>query len=286
MRSFSASTFGLWNFPKIRKHVQARVSSEEKTVNAMYAIYELNRLCYRLFRVALRILLGSRTSRDKWISRLWIGAFDLPTFLPQKARRAYRRKCAETLIPRFFYETAVLNYMKQIRGELYVDVGASLGTYVKELAPNFRRVIAIEADPEICTILRERAPSNCEVLNVAVGNKVRLASFYTPQGGKLSQGSLLPANQRHFGNHAATETMFKVHMTTLDHVLAQEPEIDLVKVDVEGTEKLVLRGANRIEKKVKRWLIEIHDPEDIPRVVELMHRYRARKLDSNHYAFE
>lgn len=255
-------------------------------MNAKYAIYELNRLCYRLFRISLRILLGSRTSRDKWISRFWIGAFDLPTFLPPKARRVYRRKCAETLIPRLFYETAVLNYMKQIRGELYVDVGASLGAYVKELAPNFRRVIAIEADPEICTILRETAPSNCEVLNVAVGNRVGLASFYTPQGGKLSQGSLLPANQRHFGDHAATETIFKVHMSTLDNILAEEPKIDLIKVDVEGAEKLVLWGADGIKKKAKRWLIEIHDPEDISQVAELMPRYKATKLDSNHYIFE
>ena len=161
-----------------------------------------------------------------------------------------------------------------------------MGAYVKKLAPNFERVIAIESDPEICTILRETAPRNCEVLNVAAGDRVGLASFYSPQGGKLSQGSLLPMRQRHFGQRAATEATFEVHTTTLDQILANEPRIDLIKVDVEGAEKLVLEGANQISKKVKRWLIEVHDPKDVPSVVKLMSGYAAKRLDETHWVFE
>jgi FkbM family methyltransferase len=167
-----------------------------------------------------------------------------------------------------------------------VDVGASLGAYVKKLAPNFKRIIALEADPEIFTILSETAPANCKVLNVAVGNRVGFASFYSPQGGKLSQGSLLSADQRRFGDRAASEAIFKVHMTTLDHILSQKRRIDLIKVDVEGAEKLVLEGATRVSDKVERWLIEIHDREDVSSVAKLLSRYKAKRLDYNHYVFE
>jgi FkbM family methyltransferase len=50
----------------------------------------------------------------------------------------------------------------------------------------------------------------------------------------------------------------KVKCTTLDRLTASIPQIDLLKVDVEGAELAVLEGAHETLKKTKRIVVEIH----------------------------
>ena len=45
--------------------------------------------------------------------------------------------------------------------------------------------------------------------------------------------------------------------------LRHEEEVDLIKVDVEGAEWQVLRGAEPIIRKIKSWLVEIHFRNDL-----------------------
>jgi len=50
-----------------------------------------------------------------------------------------------------------------------------------------------------------------------------------------------------------------VPVTTLDTLLLDEGEVDLVKVDTESAEWHILRGARESLKKIKRWMFELHD---------------------------
>jgi tRNA(Phe) wybutosine-synthesizing methylase Tyw3 len=50
-----------------------------------------------------------------------------------------------------------------------------------------------------------------------------------------------------------------VPVVTVDTLLLHEGEVDLVKVDTESAEWQILRGAQKSLKKIKRWMIEIHD---------------------------
>ena len=257
--------------------------------NSRMLAYECNRLAYRMFKIFLRLLLLSRTRRDAWLGKLWVGAFDLPTFMPDLISRYYRSKCWSVLLPKWYDEPKVSECLSSLRGELYVDVGASFGHYLRRLSRNFNRMIAIEADPNIFKFLVENKPANCRAINVAVADKNGMAEFHTPLGQyNFGIGSLLPAEQRSAWIKPIPYSTFTVKTETLDRLLSTERNIDLVKVDVEGAEKLVLLGASNVMGKIERWLIEIHNPIERKSIEQMMvgHGYLTKRLDENHRLFE
>ena len=218
-----------------------------------------------------------------------MGAFDLPAFVPEVIRRHYRSKSWSALLPKWYDEPRVSEYMEGLRGELYVDVGASFGYYLRKLSSNFRRMIAIEADPSIFKFLQENAPPNCTPVNLAVADEVGISSFHVPAGQyNFGVGSLLPLSERAAWVTPTAYRTFKVKASTLDALLSSEPQVDLVKVDVEGAENLVLNGAANVMERIERWLIEIHNHRDVPIISRMMRRsgYTTKQLDERHYVFE
>lgn len=70
----------------------------------------------------------------------------------------------------------------------------------------------------------------------------------------------------------------KLRAAPLSAILELEEEVDLVKVDVEGAEWLVLEGAEAIMPRIRRWVIELHEPS---RKAELEHRMRQHGYNKN-----
>lgn len=87
---------------------------------------------------------------------------------------------------------------------------------------------------------------NVRVVNAAVGEKEGVMSF--------SDG-LMSVNGRvsEFGP-------LKVPCVTLDAELFNIPSIDILKIDTEGYETHVLKGASETLKKTKRIAVELHYP--------------------------
>jgi FkbM family methyltransferase len=242
-----------------------------------------------MFKAFLRLLLLSRKRRDSWLDKAWVGAFDLPTFMPDLISRFYRLKCWSVLLSKWYDEPRVSECMSKVGGELYVDVGASFGHYLRRLSTNFDRMIGIEADPSVFRFLVENMPANCLAINVAVADKNGVAKFHAPLGQyNFGVGSLLPAEQRKSWIKPISYKTFSVKTATLDTLLSTERHIDLVKVDVEGAEELVLFGASHVMQKIARWIIEIHNPLEHKRIVQMMigYGYRTKQLDNDHYLFE
>ncbi|MET0282868.1 MAG: FkbM family methyltransferase [Polyangiales bacterium] len=128
---------------------------------------------------------------------------------------------------------------------VFVDVGAHLGTVVEAVLRrgDRRRVVAIEAVAEKAAFLRKRFPS-IEVHHCAAGECECEVSFFVDvrRSAYSSLGRPLPGREVH-----------EVHvaMRPLDAVL-QDERVGMIKIDVEGAELGVLRGARR--------LIEAHRP--------------------------
>jgi hypothetical protein len=70
---------------------------------------------------------------------------------------------------------------------------------------------------------------------------------------------------------------------TLTSIL-KERSVDLVKIDVEGSEFSVLKGTEPIILNIKRWIVELHNVEKRTALEEwfLSHHYTIHWLDQNH----
>ncbi|HEX2560984.1 FkbM family methyltransferase [Phenylobacterium sp.] len=146
-------------------------------------------------------------------------------------------------------------------GGAFVDVGANIGTIALPFAVARRRwrVVALEAHRGIAGILSANVVvnglTNVEVLHAAAGPEAKLAAFPTPplrlKGNHGVAGFLM--------TDAPTEP---VRMLRLDDIPG---DVRVVKVDVEGFEPEVLKGAGRLIRDVKpTWVVEATRSREAP----------------------
>lgn len=130
-------------------------------------------------------------------------------------------------------------------GDAFVDVGANVGAYSVRAASSGMKVYSFEPNPENAKVLRRNAEINhlsVDLFECALGSKEGEARL-SPNGA-LSRVSL--------------DGSVVIPVRTLDSF--DLPRVDLLKVDVEGHEFEVLKGA---EKTIARFhpdiIIEMHD---------------------------
>ncbi|MDQ3639892.1 MAG: FkbM family methyltransferase [Actinomycetota bacterium] len=132
----------------------------------------------------------------------------------------------------------MLAWRRQLRpGSVFVDVGANIGVYTLWAAESGAHVIAIEPDRDAFSCLQE----NLSLNNYDV-TPLPLALSDRPGELRLTRARDSSLNHLVFGDGpASTQT---VAVDTLDNVLG-ERTADGVKIDVEGSERLVLEGSQR-----------------------------------------
>lgn len=127
-------------------------------------------------------------------------------------------------------------------GSLFVDVGANVGVYTLWAAETGARVIAIEPDQGAFSALQENLS-----LNQYEVTPLRLALSDRPGELRLTRGRDSSLNHLVLGegdSDQEAEPTQSVAVDTLDNVLG-ERTADGVKIDVEGSERLVLEGSQR-----------------------------------------
>lgn len=139
---------------------------------------------------------------------------------------------------------------------LIFDCGANIGLatlYFKHLYPK-ARIVAFEADPATAAVLRENVVSNhlegVTIHNLMLAGGEGEFAFYS--GGEANlMGSANPSR-------VAQGREIKVSGTRLS--LFVDGEVDLLKLDVEGSESDVLADLNASKKlsKVRQMVIEYH----------------------------
>lgn len=155
---------------------------------------------------------------------------------------------------RSFYELDLLEYMYAIRRHLgaeravSIDVGANVGNH----SVFFRsflcdRLIAVEPNPVVLPTLRRNLAHNVTdfvVCDCALGSADGLGTIFLPESAQDNVG---------MARVEQTPTGAEIRITTLDSLVADimpdlQPagRINLVKVDVEGSEIAVLEGAQSI----------------------------------------
>jgi FkbM family methyltransferase len=120
-----------------------------------------------------------------------------------------------------------------------VDIGANIGEYTLRLSELSHEVHAFEPAAEMANILRKAVPANVTVHELALSDKSGAGTLSTPtQDGHHTYGlsSLEPRDGDDF-------LRANVRTARLDDIALSN--IGFVKIDVEGHELNVLRGAKR-----------------------------------------
>ena len=159
------------------------------------------------------------------------------------------------------YEPHVTKELTTILAEsaVFVDVGANIGYFAMLAAARVGatgRVIAFEPNPQNCALIRRSIAANGfahVVVHEYAGGDVD-GEFAIDITG--SNGALRAA--RHAGDQ-------RVRAVILDTFLADEPRIDIVKMDVEGFEGRVVRGMRELLKRHRPVLFTEFSPVELSR---------------------
>ena len=253
------------------------------------------KIIYLGVRISLRIFLG-RKRRDqsyivqklRYITNYFSPSFSLFSFLYKAIRflRLGNPRLLKINVPKYNYkaycpinkhdffnmtarEDEVIEQFNAKDGDIVVDIGAHIGRYTiinsKRVGEN-GKVIAIEAHPDNFEILNRNIKlnklTNVIPLNYAVYSKQTKLKLYLP----VEEPGFTIYNTIMVNRTASEEKFTEVNANTLDNILLQQngishADINWIKIDVEGAELEVLKGASSILSKSKdiSLLIEIHN---------------------------
>lgn len=136
------------------------------------------------------------------------------------------------------------------RARVSVDVGANLGLYSYVLSRFSDRVLSLEPNPVLSTWLLAVLPQNCEFIGAALSDRAGRDYLRVPRYGQLdvdAHGTLAPANRLEEADAVATLPVDTITLCDLLRRRGISPNsVDFMKVDVEGHEAAVLKGAREI----------------------------------------
>ena len=260
-------------------------------------LYSL-KVIYLGLRILLRIVLGKKRRDRIFIEQ----GFDFNTFLykvfktlrignsmllkisvPKYDYKFYCRINREDLVFMTNHEDDIIEHFTPKQGDIVVDIGAHMGRYTiissKRVGTN-GKVVAIEAHPGNFEMLNRNIKlnqlTNVIPLNYAVYSKETKIKLYLPE-----EDSGYTIYNTIMSNRAGTEDKFvEVNANTLDYLLQLKgiTDVNWVKIDVEGAEFEVLKGAHNVLSNSKdiSLLIEVHGKDTYEPIIESLRSYNFK----------
>jgi len=171
-------------------------------------------------------------------------------------------------------------------GATFVDAGANVG-YMTVLGASFigthGTVIAFEPNVEVLTLLNRNADllarnprcASIRVVAAALGATAGSATLYAPSDYMGNEGIA------HMVGVAGERALGEVPVTTLDAEMGVNLRVDVLKMDVEGFELEVLKGAEALlaSRRITHIVFEDHAAETSPVLPYLVARgYQIYRL--------
>ncbi|MGW0759364.1 FkbM family methyltransferase [Streptomyces sp. NPDC002814] len=154
----------------------------------------------------------------------------LPTRLVAAAARA--------VYPRFEPELARLGELCPPNCGTAVDIGGWYGPWTRRLAKRAREVVTVEPVPHLARLLSATSPPNVRVIRAAASDGPGMARLWLPADDPGDRGvSSLVRRDIH-------SRALDVGCVALDDLGLRN--VDFIKIDVDGSELAVLRGATGI----------------------------------------
>ena len=128
-----------------------------------------------------------------------------------------------------------------LKFDTILDVGAWVGTWSMAMEPYAKKVIAFEPDSVHFECLQRNCVLNCDARMEAVGSEIKKISL----------------TEDNFTQAKRIDKQGDINMITLDSL--QIKDVDMIKIDVEGYEMEVLKGAEKTLNSVKYLMIELNN---------------------------
>ncbi|MGH9992093.1 MAG: FkbM family methyltransferase [Nitrososphaera sp.] len=227
----------------------------------MTILFQFDRALYSGSRLLFRMVLGKQR-RDDLFNKHHIVfnrfLFGDPIVEVNGIRAHARRNTDDYDILRDNAEEITRPHLTLNQGETFVDVGANIGRYTIEVALSHKsipvQIVSIEAHPETFKALQRNVRgcnklSNTILVNKAVSGRKRTVDFY-----ELAGLSDFNSMYRKYGRKLVLEA------DTLDNILEESGvrRADVVKIDVEGAELDVLKGAPNTLQNTRKVIVEVH----------------------------
>lgn len=180
---------------------------------------------------------------------------------------------AKEIFSNGLYEQSLLmalkkNFLLQITGGTIVDVGANIGNHTVFFANLASKVISIEPNPACYYLIRANTIAN-SCLNVTVLNKAVSETTGTAD---------LTFNYQHTGGGtieptgiSQTNEVLKVETISLDSLMDQVDNVQCLKIDAEGHEAKIIKGAkNLLKRDAPVVVFEAHSLSALRRIAHLL----------------
>jgi FkbM family methyltransferase len=145
-------------------------------------------------------------------------------------------------------------------GEKAIDVGAHIGSYTLRMAKKFTRVIAFEPNPLNRHILKLNLQlnkmRNVDVEDAALSDTNGVGRFFVQR----TTGGTSSLNPHHYG--FTYDRTIQVKVRKLDDF--EISEVDVLKIDAEGNELHILRGASQTINRARPIIaVEVHHSKNL-----------------------
>ncbi len=173
-----------------------------------------------------------------------------------------RPRTADLSIFALVVEPRTATWFTVSEGDVVVDIGAHIGRYTLMAARYASKVIAVEPEPSNYSLLKANIElngfSNVIVLPIALSSNRATEKFYLATQGDTARSSLEEGWSTKKG-FSPNQNAIEVESETLDNLIARldVTAIDLLKIDVEGHEVAVLKGASKALKKTRKLILEV-----------------------------
>lgn len=173
----------------------------------------------------------------------------------------FRRKNKKSQPSSSVFENVIKTYLKPnfTQNLFVIDIGANRGGFFNEIYSIFNKSkikgILVEPIPECIDILKERFSNfkNLEFYNNAVSDNNSMVKFYINNYDETSSLLKIKGEMPELNSvNTDLQKIIDVQTIRLDDILNNNKEIiDLLKIDVQGSEHKVLDGAIETCKKTK-----------------------------------
>ncbi len=238
----------------------------------------------------------------KFINTLRLGNPNLiKIYVPKYNYKVYCPATVDDFINMTKREQEIIEHFNPKKNDTVVDIGAHLGRYAlisSNRVGKEGKVITIEANPLVFEKLKKNLElnkvTNTICLNYAVySEKTKIKLFVREEESTNTEYSLrntvmVDRDKLMVERSKDAERVIEVNADTLDNLLdsndIKHEEVNWIKIDVEGAELEVLKGATNVLSKGKdiALLIEIHNLGDENKnlyqpIMDLLNNYNFKK---------